>query len=194
MNLKRNAYNPDLNEPKLANAILYFVNDPEIRDLGKTKLMKLLYYADFDHYEQHDESITGARYIRLDHGPVPNDAWAMIDRMILSGDLTQSKVALGAFDRFSYSASREFDPSVFAPEELETIQSVASRFKSFSTTQIEMATHGEAPWLAVKPNQIIPYHLTYYRNNYGEMDLDDERTDPHERLTEDDIFAADLPF
>jgi len=64
----------------------------------------------------------------------------------------------------------------------------------FTTKHIEMATHGEAPWLAVRPNQVIPYHLTYYRNNFGAMDLVEERTDTHERLTEDDLFAADIRF
>lgn len=192
MSIQRGGHNPDLDEHKLAHAILYFVTDPEIRDLGKTKLMKLLYFADFDHFEQYDQAITGARYIRLDHGPVPDDAWTAMRTMLQSGDLTESKVAVGGFDRFAYAASREFDPSVFTPEELGTLRSVAERFKMFTTKQIEMATHGEAPWLAVRPYQLIPYHLAYYRNNFGAMDLEEDRTDAHQRLTEDDLFAADI--
>ncbi len=194
MTIQRGQYNPELNEDKLAHAILRFVTDSEIRDLGKTKLMKLLYFADFDHFERYDSPITGARYVRLDHGPVPNDAGIVMRNMLQTGELTESKVAAGGFDRFAYAASRTFDPSLFSPEELETLKSVAERFKAFTTKQIEMATHGEAPWLAVKPYQIIPYHLAYYRNNFGAMDLDEERTDVRERLTEDDLFAADIPY
>ena len=123
MSVQGSVYNPDLDEHKLVNAILYFVTDPEIRDLGKTKLMKLLYFADFDHFEQYDQPITGARYIRLDHGPVPDDARNTMRNMLQSGDLTESKVAVGGYDRFAYAASREFNPSVFTPEELETLRS-----------------------------------------------------------------------
>jgi type IV secretory pathway TraG/TraD family ATPase VirD4 len=31
------------------------------------------------------------------------------------------------------------------------------------------ASHGEAPWIATKPNGVIDYNLAYYRNKYGEM-------------------------
>ena len=31
------------------------------------------------------------------------------------------------------------------------------------------ASHGEAPWIATKPNDVIDYNLAYYRNKHGEM-------------------------
>lgn len=64
-------HNPELKRDKLEQAILFFLHDPHIVQLGRTKLMKLLYFADFDHYERHHESITGARYYKLPFGPSP---------------------------------------------------------------------------------------------------------------------------
>ncbi|MBA3277038.1 MAG: SocA family protein [Chloroflexia bacterium] len=185
--------NANLNTSKLEEVIVYFLTHPAIIDLGKTKLMKLLYYADFDHFEQFDTSITGSQYIRLDHGPVPDDALGALKAMQQAGTIAEGKVSAGAFDRFSYQTERVFDPSLFSADELATLDRVTERFRAFSTRQIEMATHGEAPWLAVRPNEVVPYHLTYYRNNFGAMDLDDEFEPSLVRLTEDDIFAPDIP-
>src|SRR3990172_4909529 len=52
-----------LNEGKLREAILYFVERANNIHLGVTKLMKLLYFADFDNCEQYGCTITGARYV-----------------------------------------------------------------------------------------------------------------------------------
>jgi DNA-binding transcriptional regulator YdaS (Cro superfamily) len=80
--------------------------------------------------------------------------------------------------------------SAFSPTELDVLHQVAQRWAPHTTKQIEAATHGEAPWLAMRRNEIIPYHLAYYRNNFGAMELRDE--DPAEGeavLDEDAIFA-----
>jgi len=186
-------HNPELRRGKLEQAILYFVTRSEIQQLGKTKLMKLLYYADFDHFEQYDDSITGARYRRLEHGPVPDDVWAVLDEMVESNRLVPELVPSGPYDLITFQAQESFDPIAFSDAERATLRDVAERFKSFSTKQIENATHGEAPWIAVKPNEIIPYYLAYYRNNFGAMELDDDEggTTPSERPTEDAVFARE---
>jgi len=192
--LSRSMHNPDLRREKLEQAILFFVTHLEIQQLGKTELMKLLYYADFDHFEQYDDSVTGARYRRLEHGPVPDDAWAVLDEMVERKRLVPARVPSGPYDLITFQAQESFDPTAFSASERATLQEVAERFKAFSTKQIENATHGEAPWIAVKPNEIIPYYLAYYRNNYGgmEMDEDKETGEPAERPTEDAVFAREV--
>lgn len=192
--LSRSMYNPDLRREKLEQAILYFVTHPEIRQLGKTKLMKLLYYADFDHFEQYDDSITGARYRRLEHGPVPDDAWTVLDEMVEGRRLVPTRVPAGAYDLITFQAMETHNPTAVSDLERATLHDVAERFKSFSTKQIENATHGEAPWIAVRPNEIIPYYLAYYRNNFGDMDIndDEDEDDARERPTEDAVFAREV--
>ena len=65
-------YEPDvfsgflpLNIEKLHNAMTFFC----LRDaVPRTKLNKLLFYADFRHFKEHTVGITGARYVHLPHG------------------------------------------------------------------------------------------------------------------------------
>ncbi len=187
----RDAYNPDLKRAKLEQAILFFLNHANNPHLGKTKLMKLLYFADFDHFEQYEESITGARYRKLDHGPVPDDAWSAIEEMERAGRIERDDVRVGNYRQHHYETSEPVDLTVFSQTELDVLHRVAQRWANHTTKQIEAATHGEAPWVAVKRNEVIPYHLAHYRNNFGAMDLEDEDVwNPDEVPDEDEVFAS----
>src|SRR4030066_1226736 len=53
---------------KLFNAILYFCKGGVL----KTKLNKLLFYADFKHFKNYTVSIKGARYVHVPFGPAPD--------------------------------------------------------------------------------------------------------------------------
>ena len=48
---------------KFKNAVLYFTHSCKPGTVGMVKLAKLLYYLDFDHYENYLEAITKSRYI-----------------------------------------------------------------------------------------------------------------------------------
>jgi len=183
-------YNPDLDKVKLDQAILFFLHRVNNSLLGKTKLMKLLYYADFDHYEEYDQSITGARYRKLPHGPVPEDAFRAIERLVEQGRIRCRNVELGEQIQDRCEPVEPLDLGVFESHEMDTLSRVAERWAGHSTTQIITATHGEAPWLAVRQNEVIPYHLAYYRNNHGEMGLDDDEIGEADRLpSEDEVLA-----
>src|SRR2546426_12712220 len=77
---------------KMRQVILYFLEHINNVHLGRTKLMKLLYFVDFDHYEKHGQSVTGAIYRKLPHGPYPNDAEKLIKRMKEGGLVREIKV------------------------------------------------------------------------------------------------------
>ena len=187
--LVREAYNPDLNREKLEQAILFFLSADHIAFLGKTKLMKLLYFADFDHFEQYDVAITGARYRKLEHGPVPDDAMIAIDELDRSGRVRRKDVVAEGFTQHRYEPNESVNLAAFSSTELDVLHQVAQRWSRHTTKQIEAATHGEAPWIAVRRNEVIPYHLAYYRNNFGAMELEDDVAEGVPVPDEDAIFA-----
>lgn len=163
-------YNPD----KLKASILFFVSSGDIVDLGKTKLMKLLYYADFDHFEQYGEPITGARYTRMDQGPVPREAFDVLDEMIESGALKFKLEPVGPYQRHCFHPVAEPNLGLFSGPEMDTLHRVTEMWRAHSKNQIVAAAHGEAPWLACDNGDDIAYELAYYRNTYGAMDFDQE--------------------
>ena len=159
-----------INEKKYKNAILFFAQKIQNGTLGKLKLMKLLYYLDFDFFEKHGTSVTGDQYLRFENGPVPRMAEKIIKEM--SGKeikITSRKIKEGMKDQQHIEAMSDFDINVFTKEEILMLENIASKWEKFSGSEMKAATHGEAPWISTKPNEVIDYNLAYYRNKYGEM-------------------------
>ena len=80
-----------INEKKYRNIILFFSEKIQNGTLGKLKLMKLLYYLDFDFFEKYGRSITGDEYLRFDNGPVPR----MAEKILKEGGCFVGKLFQG---------------------------------------------------------------------------------------------------
>ena len=159
-----------INEKKYKNVVLFFAKKVRNGTLGKLKMMKLLYFLDFDFFEKYGKSVTGDIYLRFENGPIPK----MAEKILKAMDgkdikITKIKVADGYNDQQHIEALKDFDMNLFTKEELIMLEEVAEKWERFTGSEMKMATHGEAPWIATKPNDVIDYNLAYYRNKYGEM-------------------------
>lgn len=160
------------NTQKMEQVILFFLERINNVHLGRTKLMKLLYYVDFDHYEMHGKSVTGATYSKLPHGPVPKEAKKLIDRMAKKNLVHPVKVKRAIYAQHRLIAQTKFDAALFSGEEMQTLERVANKWENCTGAQIEAASHAEAPWAATKKNGVIDYELAHYRRPIGEEPLD----------------------
>ena len=162
-------------DEKLRQVILFFLERINNTHLGRTKLMKLLYFVDFDHYEIHGRSITGAQYRKLPHGPYPKDAEKLIEKMKRLELVREVKVARREYAQHRLiTLNAKFDPSLFSGEELQTLERVATRWVDSTAAQIEAATHNEAPWAATQDGKTIDYEMAEYRQPIGFEPLDGE--------------------
>jgi len=166
---------PQYSEEKLQQVILYFLEHINNVHLGRTKLMKLLYFVDFDHCEKFGQSITGAMYRKLPRGPYPKDAEKLIQKMQKAGLLREVKVDHKSFTQHRLiTLHAKFDPAQFSGAELQTLEKVAAEWADASAAEIEAATHGEAPWASTEDGKIIDYELAEYRRPIGAEPLDEE--------------------
>lgn len=160
-----------INETKYKNAILFFANKIGNGTLGKLKLMKLLYFLDFDFFEKYGKSVTGDEYLRFEKGPVPRMAEKILKSMNGKGiKIIRRKVAKGYNDQQHIVPLAEFNSAEFSKEEILMMDEIANKWEKFTGTEMKNASHGEAPWIATKPDGVIDYNLTYYRNKYAEME------------------------
>ncbi|HEX9722623.1 MAG TPA: Panacea domain-containing protein [Candidatus Paceibacterota bacterium] len=160
-----------INEKKYKNAVLFFANKTRNGTLGKLKMMKLLYYLDFDFFEKYGRSVTGDEYLRFERGPVPRMAEKILKQMRGTEiKIVNRKMPKGYNDQQHIEPLVEFDPSLFTREEILMMEEIADKWEKFTGTEMKNASHGEAPWVATKPDDIIDYNLAYYRNKYAEMD------------------------
>lgn len=159
-----------INEKKYKNLILFFANKIKNGTLGKLKIMKLLYFLDFDYFEKYGQPVSGDEYLRFDNGPIPRMAEKILKEM--NGKdikITKRKIGAGYNDQQHIEALKDFDVNLFSKEELLMMEETANKWEKFSGAEMKNASHGEAPWIATKPNNVIDYNLAYYRNKYGEM-------------------------
>jgi len=157
-----------MNVEKYVNAILFFIEN--IQNLGRTKLYKLLYFLDFDHYEKCGESITGESYQNKELGPVPVHAEDLIDKMREDGLIDIVSEPVIDFIRHKFVAKVHHDPNVFSSTEIEMLCQVAEKWAHHTANEIVSATHGEAPWIATARDEIMPYPYAYYRNKFAEVE------------------------
>ena len=169
-----NAAHHNRPEEKLQQVILYFLEHINNVHLGRTKLMKLLYFVDFDHYEAHGASVTGAAYRKLPHGPYPDKVEKLIQKMEKAGLVREVKV-----DHKGYAQHRlitlngKFDPGKFSGTELQALERVAADWADATAAQIEAATHREAPWAGTQAGKKIDYEMAEYRRAIGFEPLDE---------------------
>src|SRR4030042_2913336 len=144
---------------KLYSAILFFCKEGVL----KTKLNKLLFYADFKHYKGYAISITGARYAHIPFGPAP-DTYE-----IYYGALSSRKAI--EFMEEIYPAKRGGEPvvgeiikavkkpdlSLFAASELRIMASVQEDFEKYNAREITDFSHKEVGYQETEDGATISY-------------------------------------
>lgn len=157
-----------MNKKKYVNAILFFTEN--VKSLGRTKLYKLLYFLDFDHYEKYGEPVTGETYQNKELGPVPVHAEEVINKMKEDELIDIESEQVIDFVRHKFIVKSHHNPKVFSPTEIEMLCEVAEKWAHHTANEIVSASHGEAPWIATARGEIIPYPYAYYRNKFAEVE------------------------
>lgn len=154
-----------LNQEKYQNTILYLCKNLGGEVQGKKKLAKLLYFVDFDMYENGNVSITGDTYKKLPMGPFPTSLEDVTSAMVASGNLivTKRDGLNGYLPTEIYSSPQEPVMSVFNESEIKILHRVVAKYGQLTGKQLEDLSHAEAPFVGTNLREEIPYELTFYR-------------------------------
>jgi len=131
--------------------------DPDGK-ITKTKLAKLIYLNDFSWYYQHLESMTGAKYRRLQQGPVPNLYFAKVEELIDEGLLNLELDKECQLISLS-EAGKMSESNILNCEEKDLIRKVASKWQGKRSQEIVKFTHEQLPYKVCSPGEVIPYEL-----------------------------------
>ncbi len=113
----------------------------------KTKMNKLLFYADFLHYSRTGYSISGLTYIAITRGPVPKNYGGIYDRLSEFGFVNIEEVEFDDFGGEKFlNRDGEADMEIFTESERESIQDVCESLGNLKTSQIVNASHDEYAW------------------------------------------------
>ena len=169
-------WRPQLDRNKYRQVILFLLNSQANNPwLGKVKLFKLLYFVDFDHYQEFKTPVAGDIYRKLAYGPVPETAQQILLEMKSAGLIDISKRQVGDYEIHVYTPLALPGAGSFTASEIQVLEQVVAKWANHSTNSIVTATHGEAPWRAVNMGEEIPYALAFYRRQmFGEEADGDE--------------------
>ena len=140
---------------KLCAMVLFFAH--KSTGLLKTKLMKLLNYSDMVFYKENGISISGLRYAHLPYGPVP-DNFDMILGKMAADHLAHIEVIYdGAYEKHQVVPECDVPEGVLSDSEVEMLNRIYEKFKSFGSVEISDYSHKEKGYNATKTGQIISY-------------------------------------
>ena len=155
--------NPNLE--KFTEMVVYFSDK---LSPFKTKMNKLLFYADFLMFKQSCFSISGVRYKAIDMGPVPNNFQSIFEYLSNKDeiDICTTEFPNGyTGEQFKSRKDRKFNAELFREDELSTLEKVASVFKETSTNDIIKLSHLEEAWKNnEKDKSVISYEYAFELN------------------------------
>lgn len=134
------------NLSKFTEMVVFFTHETEP---FKTKLNKLLFYADFCHFRKTGLSISGCRYRAINMGPVPNNFNSIFEHLAEKDevDIYYTAFPNGSLgEQFKPHDKRGFNDTIFNDDELVTLRDVVSKFGKTNTKEIIEISHEEEAW------------------------------------------------
>ena len=126
--------------------------------LYKTKLNKLLFYADFVNYYLHGSSISGSRYVHLPYGPVPDGYEETLETLNHYGIIQISRH--GSADAVEGGDARANE--LLSLAERQAIDWVLKTYGSLSAGEISEISHREKAYANTRMGEEIAYEYAKF--------------------------------
>ena len=137
-----------------------------------TKLMKLLNFFEFEHFNQTGYPSIGLEYFAFEKGPVPKKFWLEVKDGIVPDDLKDKVVINVKTSEYTNKKETEFiaranakvDFSIFTPREKKILEKLAFIYKDATAKDMSEISHeADRPWEITRrekgPNAEIDYLL-----------------------------------
>ncbi|MFA5197159.1 MAG: type II toxin-antitoxin system antitoxin SocA domain-containing protein [Patescibacteria group bacterium] len=132
---------------KLKNLILYVLSNENYREEGIKKLNKILYFIDFYFYREKEHFISGnTSYAKADMGPVIDNYRTIFGQLVTDKVLCKDN----SCGPIVHKPIENFDPSAFSSEEIIHINNILDRFGKLSSSELELISHQQQPWVLTK--------------------------------------------
>lgn len=150
------------NFEKFSEMVVFF---SEQLEPFKTKMNKLLFYADFLMFKQSCFSISGMRYRAINMGPVPNNFQSIFEYLANQDEIDIHYIPFPqgyTGEQFKAREDRKFRKDLFSDNELSILREVSEAFKSTTTVDIIETSHLEEAWKEnEKDKKIISYKYAF---------------------------------
>lgn len=162
----------DFNKEKFKNLVLYVCDKCEPKELGSTKLNKVLWYTDMLSYVYFQQPVTGETYIKRQFGPVPKHVLSILNELELNRQIATKESEYFGYDKKEYIALKKPNLTLFTGQEISLIDAMIEVICKENTARtISQASHDRI-WELAEIGEEIPYHA-FLASNIGEIDKED---------------------
>ncbi len=147
---------------KAANTVLYLLEHCRDARPGVTHLLKMLWYADYWHYQQQLQFVTDGEYIAAERGPLFVGYEPLLEQMEKDGAIQRHEVPVfgGAKPKIECEPLMEADEAAFSESEFRVLRRVVAECGSETGNALSLRTHTEGPWPLIwdaeSPSKRIP--------------------------------------
>lgn len=146
--------NAVLNIPKIEAIISYFAD--AVANPLKTKMMKLLWYADALSYKRRGIAMTGLVYAHDHYGALPLGHNVLVNLENLN---VEEKYSSNYDVILRFYPSDKADYSVLDKEEVKILKETAGKFKTYSAREIVDYMHEENAYTQTRQGDLISFDL-----------------------------------
>lgn len=162
----------EFNKEKFKNLVLYVCSKCDPKELGSTKLNKVLLYSDMFSYLHLQGPITGEIYVKRQFGPVPKHILPIIAEMELEGKIVTRDGKIFRYDKKEYIALKDPDLTLFTADEISMVDDLIEIIcKEHTAKSISEASHDRI-WELAEIGEEIPYYA-FLASKTGEIDKED---------------------
>ncbi len=146
-----------MNTNRLGDLVHYVIWRCDPSELGATKLNKICWYADLDHYRLTGRTITGAdHYKRLQYGPAPKGAHHVLDALKREGKIAIATETYYGKPKTMFMALSRPDLTAFTADEIATVDRIADIICSKHTAASISNISHDALWEEIALGEDIP--------------------------------------
>lgn len=145
--------NMPLSLDKTVDIIRYFAASPNVDNLYKLKLMKLMWYADAFSFKKRGTSITGLVYQAMPIGVAPIGYNSIIDLH----DVPCEEVEIGEAIVYHFALNERATCKALTHDEKEILDFVIEKLGMLSKNQIGSLMHREEAYIKTKQGDIVSF-------------------------------------
>jgi transcriptional regulator with XRE-family HTH domain len=155
---------PKLKRSKLDTVILYLTEKCGAKPrMEISLLLNLLYFCDFNHFELHEEQLTGLLYTKQPHGPSPENISPILKEMETGEKLHKIKSSYKGIPHYKYLPGVDANLMKLSAAEKEVIDRVIGQFSGWPSKALSHYAQDDMPFRATKSGEPIDYDLVFYR-------------------------------
>ena len=153
---------------RLDTIVHYIIRVVPPEQLGATKLAKILWFSDVEHYRATGQTLTKSDdYRKRDQGPLHIDFYGTLSRLKNEAAIAERQVQTPAGLRREFLWLKHPDVSDFTGPELATLHSVIDQIRVMTAKEVSDLSHVE-PWESAYDGE--PLRVTAAAVQFGDVD------------------------